>query len=150
MTRRPFRSLHPITLMNLSLSPSCVSAGSVQVGANTIAFDTNKAGTGLVLVSKKTLGRTTGLKGAALNRAHFEYRVEAGKALNAGLASKMAGGELLAQKIIPTKHGFTVGFATVATMKSPSPKKSTEVVDKAIAALIAAGLTVEQAKAALA
>lgn len=106
--------------MNLEVS-------SVIVANKSVSFGTNKAGDGLVIVSQKRLGEITGLKGAALKRAHFEYRVEAGKALNAGLSAGMASGEIIAKSVIPTKGGgLRAVFDRTDSLAAPKSKKDAE------------------------
>jgi len=113
--------------MNLEVS-------TVTVANKPIRFGSNKAGCGLVIVTQKKLGEITGLKGAALKRAHFEYRLEAGKALNAGLSAGMASGEIITKSVVPTKGGgIRAVFDRVESLKSPA--ESVSAKDKEIARL---------------
>lgn len=98
---------------------------TVTVSNKAIAFGSNKAGDGVTIVSQKRLGELTGLKGAALKRAHFQYRLDAGKALNAGLSSGMASGDILAKSVVPTKNGgLRAVFDRVANLNAPAEKSS--------------------------
>lgn len=102
--------------MHLSLS-------TVNVGSKSVGFATNKAGNGIVIVSQKELGKITGLKGSALKKAHFEYRLEAGKMMNAAISAGMAAGEIIARSSVPTKtDGLRVTYDRVANLKVPSEK----------------------------
>lgn len=113
--------------MNLSVS-------TVTVANKSIGFSKNKSGEGLVIVTQKKLGEITGLKGAALKRAHFEYRLEAGKALGAGLVAGMASGDIIAKSVIPTKAGgLRAVFDRVENLTAPS--QSVSAKDKEIARL---------------
>lgn len=106
--------------MNYSFEVSTVT-----VSNKAIAFGSNKAGDGVTIVSQKRLGELTGLKGAALKRAHFQYRLEAGKALNAGLSSGMASGDILAKSVVPTKNGgLRAVFDRVANLNAPADKSA--------------------------
>lgn len=93
-----------------------------------VEFGRNKAGDGLILISQKALGAKLGLKGAALKRAHFAYRCEAGRKLNAGLSAAMANGDLLAKSVVPTKGGLSVKFVNSHEMTAPDSAKKAEVL----------------------
>lgn len=111
---------HKYCHMNLEVS-------SVIVANKSVSFGTNKAGDGLVIVSQKRLGEITGLKGAALKRAHFNYRIEAGKSLNAGLSAGMASGEIIAKSVVPTKGGgMRAVFDRTENLNAPVAKKDAE------------------------
>lgn len=102
--------------MNLALS-------TVNVSAKPIRFATNKSGEGVVIVSQKELGKLTGLKGSALKKAHFEYRLEAGKVMNAAISAGMAAGEIISRSSVPTKSGgMRVIYDRVANLKAPAEK----------------------------
>ena len=104
--------------MNLEVS-------TVTVANKSVAFGTNKSGDGITVVSQKRLGEITGLKGAALKRAHFNYRIEAGEALNAGLSAGMASGEIIAKAVVPTKSGgLRATFDRVANLNAPAEKSA--------------------------
>lgn len=106
--------------MNLEVS-------SVVIANKSIEFSANKNGEGLKLVTQKRLGEMTGLRGAALKRAHFEYRVEAGKSLNAGLSAGMASGEILAKSVVPTKSGgLRAVFDRTANLNAPAPRRNAD------------------------
>jgi len=116
---------HSKSLMNLSVS-------TVNVANKNVSFATNKSGVGVVLVSQKQLGQLTGLKGAELKRAHFNYRLEAGKALNAGISALMAAGEIVAKSAVPTKTGgMRAVYDRVSNIKMPVEKAAKPVVSLA-------------------
>ena len=139
---------------------SLIPVSTVTVNGRAVGFSTNKAGTGLVLMNKKAMGASLGLKGAELKRAHFAYRIEAGKAINGGISALMAEGKLLGASVIPTKSGLRVNFADVSKMEAPAEARSSQSseVDKAKredrakmrAALVDAGIPANQIEAALA
>lgn len=139
-----------------ALLPSVSS--TLTIAGRSVGYSTNKAGTGLVLMSKKAMGRELGLKGSALKRAHFEYRIEAGKAINGGLSALMAEGKLLGTSVVPTKSGLRVNFADVARMEAPAPSRSGSDLEAAKAqerarmraALEEAGIPRDRIEAALA
>lgn len=111
----------PLNQMNLALS-------TVNVSAKPIRFATNKSGEGVVIVSQKELGKLTGLKGSALKKAHFEYRLEAGKVMNAAISAGMASGEIISRSSVPTKSGgMRVIYDRVANLKAPAEKTAKPV-----------------------
>lgn len=88
-----------------------------------IPFASNKHGQGVVIVSQKELGKRTGLKGSALKKAHFAYRCEAGRAMNAELSARMAQGDILSRKMVPTKNGeLSVVFTPSSMLTAPTDK----------------------------
>lgn len=106
--------------MNYSFEVSTVT-----VANNPVPFGANKSGDGVTIVSQKRLGEITGLKGSALKRAHFQYRLEAGKALNSGLCAGMASGDIIAKSVVPTKNGgLRAVFDRVANMSAPADKSA--------------------------
>jgi len=75
-------------------------------GKSDVAVSTNNAGTvTTTFLSKKEYGLKFNVKGAALNRAHLNYRIEFGLALNGGIAGALAKGEIVGQKVKYTKGG---------------------------------------------
>lgn len=104
-----------------------IEVSSVVIANKSIEFSANKNGEGMKLVTQKRLGELTGLKGAALKRAHFNYRIEAGKALNAGLSSGMAAGEIIAKSVIPTKSGgLRAVFDRTENLSAPAPRRNAD------------------------
>jgi hypothetical protein len=100
-----------------------LALSTVTVESKAVRYATNKSGEGVVIVSQKELGKITGLKGSALKKAHFEYRLEAGKAMNAALSAGMASGEIIGRSAVPTKSGdLKVMYSRVANLKAPAEK----------------------------
>jgi hypothetical protein len=105
-----------------------LALSTVTVESKAVRFATNKSGEGVVIVSQKELGKITGLKGSALKKAHFEYRLEAGKAMNAALSAGMASGEIIGRSAVPTKSGdLKVMYSRVANLKAPAEKTAKPV-----------------------
>lgn len=126
---------------------------AVTVADKSVSFGMTKSGDGITVVSQKHLGEITGLKGAALKRAHFEYRLEAGKMLNAGLSAGMAAGEIIAKTVVPTKAGgIRATFDRVSKLNSPSQKTAKQALQEMAAKLVAAGkfTSIEEALVVLA
>lgn len=73
---------------------------------------TNRAGMAVVTyLSKKDYGTQYNLKGAALRRAHDQYRIDRGVAANGNLATLMTSGQIVAEKMRGTGDGgFSVKF----------------------------------------
>jgi hypothetical protein len=100
-----------------------LALSTVTVESKAVRYATNKSGEGVVIVSQKELGKITGLKGSALKKAHFEYRLEAGKAMNAALSAGMASGEIIGRSAVPTKSGdLKVMYSRVSNLKAPAEK----------------------------
>ena len=114
---------------------------TIEVSNKRISFGTNKAGEGVVIVSQKRLGQLTGLKGSDLKKAHYEYRIEAGKAMNAGLAAAMANGDIIGRSAVPTKN-----------IVAPADKTAKQALLEMANKLVAAGkfTSIEEAMAVLA
>lgn len=107
-----------------------------------LATKTNKSGnvtTGYV--SKKAYGEAHNVKGAALARAHLQYRIDLGIVANGNLTAKIARGELLVQKHVETKDGCKVTLVRAGVLGASPAVKPEEV---------AATLTVEQLMALVA
>jgi hypothetical protein len=105
-----------------------LALSTVTVESKAVRFATNKSGEGVVIVSQKELGKITGLKGSALKKAHFEYRLEAGKAMNAALSAGMASGEIIGRSAVPTKSGdLKVMYSRVSNLKAPAEKTAKPV-----------------------
>jgi hypothetical protein len=105
-----------------------LALSTVTVESKAVRYATNKSGEGVVIVSQKELGKITGLKGSALKKAHFEYRLEAGKAMNAALSAGMASGEIIGRSAVPTKSGdLKVMYSRVANLKAPAEKTAKPV-----------------------
>lgn len=96
-------------------------------------------GNAVTYVTKKEYGERHGLKGAALTRAHLEYRRTSGLAMNADLSSAMAKGAIVAQRVTPTATGMQVLFIDPAKLV-PKATKSTVTAERALATL---GITAE-------
>ena len=130
-----------------------LSLETIKVSNHAINYATNKAGEGVVIVSQKRLGQLTGLKGSELKKAHFEYRIEAGKAMNAGLSACMANGDIIGRSMVPTKSGeLRVIFTQTKDLVAPADKTAKQALEAMAAKLVAAGKfsTVEEAMAVLA
>jgi len=114
-----------------------LEVSAIVVANKSVPFTYNKAGEGMVVVSQKRLGEITGLKGAALKKAHFAYRLDAGKALNAGLSAGMAAGEIVAKSVVPTKTGgLRAVFDRVSAITAPAEKPvKVQALEAEIAAL---------------
>jgi hypothetical protein len=126
---------------------------TIEVSNKRISFGTNKAGEGVVIVSQKRLGQLTGLKGSELKTAHYNYRIEAGKAMNAGLSACMANGDIIGRSMVPTKSGeLRVIFTQTKDLVAPADKTAKQALLEMAAKLVAAGKfsTVEEAMAVLA
>jgi len=100
---------------------------------------TNKAGNvSIGYVSKKAYGEAKGLKGAALTRAHTQYRIELGMAGNVNISALLTKGEILAQKVTATRDGFKVAFARAEVLgAAPTPKPEEVAAQLSDAALLA-------------
>lgn len=125
----------------------------IKVANHTINWGTNKAGQGVVIVNQKRLGQLTGLKGSELKTAHYNYRIEAGKAMNAGLSASMANGDIVSRSMIPTKSGeLRVIFTQTKNIVAPADKTAKQALQEMAAKLVAAGKfsSVEEAMAVLA
>lgn len=135
------------TTTSLSTTTTASDYGTVTIAGHAIGFAVNKAGTGILIPSKKWLGERTGLKGGALTRAHNTLRLEGGKVLNAKMADAYAKGLVLTRGIIPTKNGGTVKFDWTSRVKDPAPKAGTAAAAAAAAAEEAAKAKAAQAAA---
>lgn len=72
---------------------------------------TSKGGaTTVAYMNKKAYGEEKHLKGAALSRAHLQYRIDFGMVGNKSISAMLTGGEIVAQKVTTTKDGFKVAF----------------------------------------
>lgn len=69
-----------------------------------------KFGSTVTVITQKAYGEQKGLKGQELKRAHSEYRRSFGLSMNQSIAGAIAGGAVVAQKVTPTKNGYTVAF----------------------------------------
>lgn len=80
-------------------------------------------------LSKKNFGAITGLKASKLRSQHAEYRLEYGKALNAFIASEIAKGNMLAQRMGEVGKGKDLSVKFMATSKvaaaAEAPVRST-------------------------
>ncbi len=77
---------------------------------------TSKKGNTVGYVSKKAYGVANNLKGAALSRAHLEYRIQLGMAGNVNISTMLTTGQILAQKVTTTNDGFKVAFVHAAKL----------------------------------
>jgi len=105
----------------------------VTVNSRQVGFTVNKSGQGIVILSQKQLGQKLGLKGSALKRAHVEYRLAAGRVLNARLGASLGAGKELVHASIPTKKGWIHKTTLVENITAPAPSLSAK--DKEIARL---------------
>ena len=102
---------------------------------------TNKAGyTTTGYVSKKEYGIVNKLKGAALSRAHLQYRIDIGMVGNVNISALLTAGQILAQKTTATADGFKVTFVNASALGAV-PAEKPEVVaaklsDEALLAII--------------
>lgn len=96
-----------------------------QLSADNLRLVTKDNGAATVgLLSKKEYGERHGLKGAALNQAHFDYKRDAMQA-----NAKMVGAALLTGEIGITrigcnakKDGGSLSFKSMASLKAPKTK----------------------------
>ena len=101
-------------------------AAGAQLPAHT--GKTNKAGHFTVgYLSKKAYGEQFSLKGAALSRAHLQYRIDIGMAGNVNISAMLTKGEILAQKVTTTKEGFKVAFTRAGVLGAAPQQKPEEV-----------------------
>lgn len=102
-------------------------------------------------VSKKEYGQTRGVKGAALARAHLQYRIDIGMAGNVNISTMLTRGEILAQKVTTTKEGFKVSFTRAGVLGAAPQQKPEEIAgqlsDEALLAIMAARKAPAQAVA---
>lgn len=79
---------------------------SLPVSTSTTSKGYTKAG----YTSKKDYGTLKGLKGAALTRAHLQYRIDFGMAGNVNISAMLTKGEIVAQRVVTTRDGLKVTF----------------------------------------
>ena len=75
---------------------------------------------GFIIPSQKRFGEIYGLKGQALKRKHFDFKLEVGKLWNGELAAMKSRDEILAQKIVPTKLGMRVDYVATVNLTLPN------------------------------
>lgn len=106
---------------------------------------TNKAGiTTMRFIPKKEYGEQHGIKGAALGRAHTQYRIDrAVQGGNTNVAAMIARGEILIEtyKLNKAQDGGSLGF-TLSSKLGAAPQRKPEEV--------AADLSIEALQAILA
>lgn len=145
--------MNNIEVINTVNTVNTVNAGrpeAVDVMGHSVEFAENKTGGGIVLVSKKALGERLNIKGAALKRAHYEYRLAAGRVLNARLGAKLASGVEMVQSSIPTKKGWVHKTVLAVNVLPPSSgKRKNEELSAKVAALRAGGASADQILMAL-
>lgn len=114
-------------------------------GAEQLAMTTKTSKAGYATtayLSKKAYGIEKQLKGAALGRAHLQYRIDIGMAGNVNISTMLTRGEILAQKVVTTKEGFKVSFTRAGVLVAAPQPKPEEVAatlsDETLLALIAA------------
>lgn len=89
---------------------------------------TNKAGYSTTgYLAKKAYGERFDLKGAALGRAHLQYRIDLGMAGNVNVSTMLTRGEILLQKVTTTKDGFKASFVKAAALGAAPQQKPEEV-----------------------
>ena len=86
-------------------STSLINALPVRYASKEVKF-----GSTVTVITQKAYGEQRGLKGQELKRAHSEYRRSFGLSMNQSIAGAIAGGAVVAQKVTPTKNGYTVAF----------------------------------------
>lgn len=99
---------------------------------------------GFSIPSQKRFGEIFGIKGKELKRQHFNFKLEVGKLWNGEIAKKTATDEILAQRIIPTKHGFKVDYIETKNLNVPDVKSATKVAKETL--LVAANKLVNAGK----
>jgi len=120
-----------------------MSAIALFNGNTSTSISTVSKGGTVTFMTKKAYGAKYSLKGAALRRAHEQYRIERGVAGNGALATLMTSGQVLAERVKWNKSetGFTVGF-TLASKLGAAPvdakAAAAQLSDDQLLAIIAA------------
>lgn len=71
------------------------------------AVRTSKSGAVSVgYMDRKSYGRALGVKGAALDKAHLQYRIDLGMAGNVNVSALLTSGQILAQKVTNMRSGI--------------------------------------------
>lgn len=75
-------------------------------------------------LNRKEYGKVHGLKGAALRRAHDQYRMNRGVKANGGLAALMTSGQVVLEKLTTKANGngFTAGFTFAREFGAADPR----------------------------
>lgn len=117
-------------------------------GDQSIVKTTASGATVTKYFDKKTYGLKHSLKGAALNRAHYAYRMDRGLVANTNTAAAIAGGKIIIEtsRLRADGKGGSLGFMFVDAIKAPGAGRAVAVNPEAEART----LTIEQLEAILA
>lgn len=108
--------------------------------AGLVKSKATKSGESHTYMSKKDYGTRFSLKGAELRKAHDHYRYEFGVSGNKALASALASGDIIAQRVADTKTGISVNFVrkSVLELEADPVQIAGQLSDEQLLALIAA------------
>ena len=128
-----------------------LESNTLTVNGHAIPIRTEKGGA-VTFCTQKEMGSITGLKGAALKRAHSDYRFKLGVRGNQNIAAQLAGGQIVLQKWKATESGdFIARFTTPekigVSSVSPIDAAAALPIDQ-LAALLIKRQEEEKAKAA--
>lgn len=117
-------------------------------GDQSVVTTTKSGRVNTTYFDKKTYGLKHGLKGAALNRAHYQYRLDRGLVANTNTAAAIASGKIVIEKhsLRADGKGGTLGYMFIDAIKAPSAGRAAKAVSPMEAANT---LTTEQLMAIL-